>query len=126
MYRYYNPNPAGKHVIDCTVRAISLITNQSWEEAYFDLASWGAKLYDMPSSNAVWGAFLRSIGFRRYALQNTCPDCYTVKDFCRDHPVGEYVVATSGHVIAVVDGDYYDTSDSGYEIPIYYWRKEIY
>lgn len=125
MFKYYNPNPAGKHVIDCTVRAISLIAGLSWEDAYLELAAFGAKLYDMPSSNAVWGAYLRSIGFRRYAVQNTCPDCYTLQDFCVDHPVGTFVVATSGHVVAVVDGDYYDTSDSGYEIPIYYWRKEI-
>ena len=29
----------------------------------------------------------------------------------------------SGHVVAVIDGNYYDTWDSGDKIPIYYWYK---
>ena len=120
---YCNPNPAGKNVIDCTVRALSIILNADWLTVYWIIAERGAEMFDMPSSNAVWGSVLKEHGFRRYAIRNTCPDCYTVKDFCEDHPVGNYVVATSGHAIAVVDGNYYDTSDSGYEIPIYYWRK---
>lgn len=123
-YRYYNPNPAGKHVIDCTIRALSKIFRQDWETTFVQLCLQALTMYDMPSSNAVWGAYLYNRGFRRYGVKTNCPDCYSVHDFCIDHPIGEYVVATSGHVIAVIDGDYYDTSDSGYEIPIYYWRKE--
>lgn len=52
------------------------------------------------------------------------PDCYNVKDFAQDHPKGRYVVGTGTHVIAVIDGNYYDTWDSGEEIPVYYWEKE--
>ena len=29
-----------------------------------------------------------------------------------------------GHVVTVQDGKYYDTWDSGNEIPVYYWEKE--
>lgn len=53
-----------------------------------------------------------------------CPDCYTVADFCRDHPNGTYILAIEGHVVAVDHGDWYDTWDSGDEIPIYYWEKK--
>ena len=28
------------------------------------------------------------------------------------------------NVIAVIDGDYYDSWDSGNEVPIYYWKQE--
>ena len=45
-------------------------------------------------------------------------------DFCNDHPKGAYILALSSHVVAVVDGCYYDTWDSGQEIPIYYWTKK--
>ena len=79
---------------------------------------------DMPSSNAVWGAYLRTRGFRRDVIPNSCPDCYKVTDFCKDNPTGRYILATGNHVVAVINGDYYDTWDSGNEIPIYYWRKE--
>lgn len=89
-----------------------------------NMALQGFMMHDMPSSNAVWGAFLRKNGFQRRTIPNTCPDCYTVKDFTRDYPFGEYLLATGTHVVAVKDGNYFDTWDSGNEIPIYYWQKE--
>ena len=74
----------------------------------------------------VWGSYLKGKGFRRFILPDTCPDCYTVKDFCLDYPYGTYLLATGSHVVAVINGDYYDAWDSGNETPIYYWtrRKE--
>ena len=77
----------------------------------------------MPSGDNVWGSYLRKLGFKRELIPDTCPDCYTVKDFTDDHPRGRYILATGTHVIAVVDGNYIDTWDSGNEIPIYYWRE---
>ena len=120
----YNPNPSKKLVGDCVIRGITKVTNSDWKSVYIDILLQGYKMNDMPSSNSVWGAYLYSKGFRRYVIPNTCPDCYTVKDFCRDHLKGVYLLATGSHVIAVEDGNYYDTWDSGDEIPIYYWRKE--
>jgi hypothetical protein len=38
MYRYLNMNPRGRNVNDCTVRAISLATNRSWDEVYRELS----------------------------------------------------------------------------------------
>lgn len=125
MWRYINPNPYGNLVGDCTVRAISIILNKDWHETYLYLAMRGYMIGDMSSSNATWGSFLKSRGFRRYVIPNECPDCYTIRDFCMDHPRGEYIVATGTHVVAVIDGDYYDTWDSGYQIPTYYWKKEV-
>lgn len=124
MYVYFNPNPIGAKVGDCVVRAISRLLDKSWEMVYVSISAKGLELKDMPSSNAVWGAYLRSKGYTRYSLPNTCPDCYTVKQFCIDYPKGDYLLATNGHVVAVVNGNYYDAWDSGDEVLIYYWRKE--
>lgn len=124
MYSAYNPNPMGARVGDCTVRAISRATGESWDTVYCGLCVEGLRLCDMPTANHVWGAYLRRHGFRRRALPDDCPDCYTVADFCRDHPHGTYVLAISGHVVCVADGSYYDTWDSGEESPAYYWYKE--
>lgn len=124
MHSAYNPNPLGARVGDCAVRAIARATDQSWERVYVGLCLQGLMLGDMPSANHVWGAYLRIQGFRRHTLPDECPDCYTVADFCRDHPRGVYVLAISGHVVCAVDGDWYDTWDSGEEIPAYYWAKE--
>ena len=79
---------------------------------------------EMPSTNGVWGEYLRGIGFKREAIPNTCPSCYTIRQFCEDHPEGRYAVATGSHVVAVIDGDYYDAWDSGHETAVYFFRKE--
>jgi hypothetical protein len=76
---------------------------------------------DMPSSDGVWGATLRQHGFSRYSIPNTCPECYTAKDFCRDNSHGIYVLGFGGHVATVVDGDLYDSWDSSNEIPQFFW-----
>lgn len=124
MWKKYNANPLKKQVGDCTVRAISKVTHQDWEHAYSGMALYGYLLCDMPSANNVWGAYLKTKGFERHMIPDTCPDCYTVAEFCRDHPRGTYMLALSGHVVAVEDGDYFDSWDSGNEIPLYYWERK--
>lgn len=120
----YNPNPSGSYVGDCVIRAISKVTGKGWDDAYVGLAITGFALKDMPSSNHVWGVYLKNNGFRRIALPDTCPDCYSVSEFCDDNPSGRFILATGSHVVAVIDGDYYDSWDSGDEIPVYFWVKE--
>lgn len=124
MWVKFNPNPAGKSVGDCVIRAVSVATNQTWQRTYSALCDQGKAEYDMPSADVVWGAYLRSLGFERRALPDTCPDCYTVRDFCKDHREGTYVLGTGSHAVAVIDGNYFDAWDSGNEIPIYYWRDK--
>lgn len=123
MYKYFNPNPAGKRANDCTIRAIAKATDQSWTDVYVGMFLKGYEMKDMLASNAVWSAYLLERGFTRHALPNHYHDTYTVRDFANDHPNGTYVLGTGSHAVAVVDGDYYDSWDSGDEIPIYYFRR---
>ena len=121
MFMYFNPNPMGRSVKDCAVRAIAGALNVSWEEAYDMLTDMGKKMGDMPDGDNVWGAVLRMNGFRRMTIPNTCPTCYTVAQFAYDHPKGMYVLYLGGHVTLVYDGKIYDTWDTSYEIPTYVW-----
>lgn len=123
-FQYFNANPENNRVGDCTVRAISKALNQDWEKTYIGLMVQGLMLRDMPSANYVWGTYLKSKGFVRKPIPSTCPDCYTVNDFCEDNPEGVYILAISGHVVAVENGNFFDTWDSGNEIPIYYWKRK--
>ena len=123
IYKHYNPNPTGRYVGDCSVRAVSKALDISWDEAYSLTTGIGREMGDMPSADAVWGAVLKSHGFRRRAVPNTCPNCYTAEMFCLDHPHGIFVLAFGNHVATVIDGYLYDSWDSSREIPIYYWHK---
>lgn len=123
-FKAVNANPQDKNVGDCTVRAISIATGRPWESVYLDLCIQGYTLSDMPSSNAVWGKYLADRGWQYRRLPDTCPFCYTVEDFCKDHPGGIFIVGTGSHVVCVIDGEYYDAWDSGEKTPLFFFMKE--
>ena len=124
MWVKYQPNPCGRNVGDCAVRAISKALGMDWETAYAVIVSAGFDMCDMPSSNSVWGAVLRKHGFIRESIPNTCPECYTAEDFCRDHPHGIYVLGFGNHVATAINGDLFDSWNSLSEIPQYYWKEK--
>lgn len=121
MYVFYNPNPTKTLVGDCVIRGLSKLLNEDWESIFISLCAKALIMHDMPSANRVWEKFISEKGFARNLIPNTCPDCYTVKEFCADNPEGMYLLATGEHVVAVENGNYFDTWDSGDEQPIYYW-----
>ena len=123
MFVQYNPNPI-KNTDDCVIRAVAKVLDEPWENAYMKLCLKGLSMYDLPNNNAVWGSLLRDKGFVRESIPNTCPDCYTVEDFCQDHPFGIYVLGTGSHAVAVIDGNFYDSYYSGDKVPEYAYRKE--
>ena len=125
-YAYYQPNPAGKSVGDCTVRAISKALGQAWEETYVGLALEGFKRGDLPNADSVWGPYLQRYGFRRHLIPDDGLGAYTVAEFAADHPKGTFILSMPGrHVLCVQDGQWFDSWDSGGEIPVYYWTKEF-
>jgi len=57
--RKFNPNPYGSKVGDCVIRAICAATGQAWNTTYTGVTLQGYALKDMPSSNYVWGEYLK-------------------------------------------------------------------
>lgn len=121
MWRQVNPNPCGRYVGDCVIRAISIILDQTWEKTYVELCIVGFLECDIPSANHVWGKYLEEKGFQC----STIPEGWnTIKAFADTHPEGDYILATGSHIVAVMDGDYYDAWDSGYEIAKDIWEEK--
>ncbi|MBQ1291589.1 MAG: hypothetical protein IIY28_09625 [Lachnospiraceae bacterium] len=122
MWVQCNPNPLGKQTGDCVIRAIAIATDQSWRQTYRALCDEGERLGDLPNSNQVWGNYLRQHGAKQFLLPETCPTCISVRAFCDRYPEGVYVIGTGDHAVAVIDGDHYDSFDSGEMTPTYFWR----
>jgi len=123
-WRMFNNNPSGRNVGDCSIRALTVALGVDWENAFAMLSTNAFQMADMMSSNSVISSVLRQHGYRRSVIPNSCPDCYTIADFADDHPEGTYVVGTGTHVVAVKDGEIWDSWDSSHEIPQYFWWKE--
>lgn len=123
MFVKYNSNPIALTVDDCAIRALAKAIDVDWETAYTMLAANGFAMGNIPTSKAVVNATLRQHGFYRYIIPDSCPYCYTAKDFCFDHPDGIYVLAFDSHIATVKDGMIYDTWNSSDEIPLFYWTK---
>ena len=124
MFIPTNPNPNNKYTGDCVIRAICIAEDKEWDDVYLELMVKGYAMKDMIESNELWNSYLHGLGYSRYIIPDTCPDCYSVREFAQDHPQGRYILGTGTHAVAVINGDYYDTWDSGHKVPIYFWRKE--
>lgn len=124
MWIEFNSNPSKKRVGDCAVRAVSKATNQTWTDAYIGLCAEGLALRDMPSSNYVWGMYLKKYGFREHMIPSVCPNCTTVSRFAEEHPKGRYVLACQNHTVCCIDGSFFDSWDSSDEVILYFFEKE--
>ena len=120
MWEKYNPNPCGRSVGDCAVRAIAKALDVDWETAYLMLARNGYDMCDMPSSNSVWSALLRQRGFRCIVTE----DMPTFGEFVFKNKSGVSVLCSGTHVATAIDGILYDAWDSSKEPLSFYWYKK--
>lgn len=109
MFRYYNANPLGRKVDDCTVRAISLAEQKSWDETYEKLSRFAQAQGIMPNEVHYIDDFLESRYEKIYEHKNR--QKITVGDFLRTHPRGTFLITMNGHITCAIDGCIYDTFD---------------
>ena len=120
-YRYYQPNDKDlkDQFGDCQVRALSKALGLTWLET-FDLT---VPICRELQTYTIFGCghekvkqAMKSLGFEYTGISNkkgsTRP---TVDSFAKDHKQGKYILTVANHVVACVDGIYYDTWDSGYK-----------
>lgn len=113
-FRYYNANPLNRKVNDCTVRAISLATNSSWDNTYDRLSEYAQTQGIMPSEVNYIDEFLEDNYNKVYS--NRYSQRITVKDFLSNNPYGTFLITMKGHITCAIDGCIYDTFDPGNRI----------
>lgn len=116
MWHYFNNNPYQRHIDDCTLRAISLLTNRTWSEVYDELSTLANKD----------GLMMDSVEFIEDYLDNRYPrECHyakTIGEFAKEFSHGKYAVTTNGHITAIIDGIIYDTFDPSEKIMRCAWK----
>ena len=108
MYKYYNANPLGRKVNDCTVRAISLATGKTWDATYEELSKFAQSQAIMLDEVLYIDQFLE----RRFEKLCGCKEKVKklpVGDFVKEHPIGTYLITMNGHITCCIDGCIYDT-----------------
>ena len=126
---YYQPNKKDlkDEVGDCQVRALSKALNLSWLEA-FDLT---IPICRRLQTYTIFDCKLeftkeamKELGFDYTGISNKKgAKRPTVDSFAKDHPSGTYIVSVAHHVVAVVNGQYFDTWDSGKKSLYGYYTK---
>lgn len=107
MYKYYNANPLGRIVNDCTVRAISLATQRSWDNTYRELAEF-ARRQGITFSEIE---FINDYLADRYERYCSNDKLTTLQDFLDLKLPGRWLITMSGHITCAIDGVCYDTFD---------------
>lgn len=116
----FNPNPHGKQTGDCVVRAISIAEGKSWDDIFKELTTEAYHKKDMPSMNPLWVEYLEDKGYSLHGVGNQ-----NVREFAYHYPYGTWILGTGSHAIAVIDGNYIDTWDSGNEQVMYALQKGV-
>lgn len=120
----FNPNPS-KNVKanDCTIRAYCAAEKLDWDAAYDIACKYGKKGTYMPNDkDTVHNILEQEFGYIKHRISKEDKGM-TVADFAIKYDVGTYYVMVNRHIVAVVDGKYYDTWDSGKKkVSCYYSR----
>lgn len=107
MFQFYNANPRGRHVNDCTVRAISLATNSKWDTTYRELSQFAQAQCIMPDDVIYIDEYLNRHFTKIFSCKKN--QTLTVGDFVKQNPYGTYLITMSGHITCAIDGVIYDT-----------------
>ena len=86
MFRYYNANIFGYDIEDCTIRAISVAEDISWDKAYIKLSDYARERGLMLNSVASIEKYLDD------NYERVCEPDMTVGEFAFENPYGTFVV----------------------------------
>ena len=110
MFKFFNLNPLGRHVNDCTVRAIGTALGITWDEAFVYLSEYARVQAIMPDEVQYIDEFLAA-HFEKICGCNDKQRRITVGNFVELNPVGTYLITMNGHITCCIDGCIYDTFD---------------
>ena len=115
MYRFYNNNALGLFENDCTVRAISTATNNSWDDTYEHLSNIARLQGTMMDDKDFIIRYLDE----RYERIYNIPE--TVGKIAGMYPDNILLITMNGHITCSKYGIVYDSFDCRNRIAEYCW-----
>lgn len=100
-----------KEKSDCTVKALALAYGTSYDWAHAVLKAYGRQRGKGLYTHQVFPQVFKDMEIKHKIGPYTRKERISLKKFCEKHPKGRYVVCSSGHAMAVVDGVVYDWGD---------------
>ena len=125
-YKFYNPNPEGNEdACDCVIRALCAVTGLSWYEVYDKCCKIAREHCVMPNCGGKKFSTIRAKAFglvpRVVPKTKKGEKALSVQEFCQKYKKGKYILTTSRHNVAVVDGKYWDLVENyGQKVYKYY------
>lgn len=107
MFIYYNANPYGRKVNDCTVRAISLATGETWNNTYKELSDF-ARMQGSMFDDIMYIDFYLDKNFEKIYCKAS-NQRLTVDNFIKKYNKGIYLITMRGHITCCINGTIYDT-----------------
>ena len=111
-YKYFNPNPKGLEMGDCVIRSLCAATKLTWYEVFDKLTEFARNncVVLNEGHSKIVESRMKYFGFIRNKIGKPTKGSrsYTVADFCKDHSEGKYILNLQHHMIAVINGEYYD------------------
>lgn len=128
LFKYYQPNLKDRkdEYGDCVIRALTKALNKTWLEVFDELVPISRELQIPFNCKPCYEQYLEKyqgykfVGYKaKRGVRRP-----TVKDFVKNTKKGTYILRVVHHLVTVVDGQYFDTWDSGECCYYGYWVKE--
>jgi hypothetical protein len=125
-FKYYQPNEMDlkDNYGDCAIRCLCKAEKKTWLEMY-DLMWKLSREIQSPMNNKYgFEHIVKSLGYQYYGISNKKGSKRpTIDEFASQHKEGTYICVVANHYVAVEDGLFYDTWDSGRKSMYGYWKK---
>lgn len=127
-YKYYQPNKKDikDNYGDCVIRALTKAMEKDWLTVFEQLIPYAREKQCMPNGKPAYEEYLKDNDFVYKGISNAKGSKRpTVQEFTLHHKEGTFVLRVANHLVACVDGLFYDTWDSGQKSLYGYWEKVI-
>lgn len=126
-WKYYQPNKKDlkDKYGDCVIRALTKALGMEWLEVFDDIQPISRELQIPFNCKPCYEKYLEGKGFVYHGISNSKGTKRpTVQSFTKEHKEGIYILRVAHHIVAVSEGYFWDTWDSGNKSLYGYWVKE--